>query len=263
MSDIIPSNGLKRKLGLFPVTNIVIANMIGTGIFTTSGLLMSNLNHPLLMIILWFFAGLIAICGALCYGELGAAIPHAGGEYIFLSKLYHPMLGFLSGWVSLIVGFSAPIAAATIGFSEYFTTAVPTILAWGENMGISDPMILKKILSVLIILIFTFIHIRGIELGMIIQNSLTVLKILLIIGLLFLGFWLGTGNFDNIFNSGSFKFDFGGWKSIALSLMWILFAYTGWNSATYIGSEIKKPYKKSTPISYSGYRNSGIIIFTS
>jgi len=243
MSKPSQSNGLKRRLGLFPVTNLVIANMIGTGIFTTSGLLMSNLNHPLLMIILWFIAGLIAICGALCYGELGAAIPKAGGEYIFLSELYHPILGFLSGWVSLIVGFSAPVAAATIGFSEYFTTAVPAVISFGESIGISDPENVKRILSVLVILIFTLIHLKGVELGAIVQNSLTILKILLIIALLFLGFWLGTGSLKNIFNSGSFSFDFGGWKSIALSLMWILFAYTGWNSATYIGSEIKNPTK--------------------
>lgn len=246
MSDSNSTNGLTRKLGLFPVTNIVVANMIGTGIFTTSGLLMAKLDHPLLMIILWFVGGLIAICGALCYGELGAAIPKAGGEYIFLSKLYHPMLGFLSGWVSLIVGFSAPIAAATIGFSEYFTTAVPSLINLGENIGFSNPMIIKKILSVLVIAIFALVHIRGLKFGILIQNSLTILKILLIVGLLLLGFWLGTGNFDNIFNSGSFKIDFGGWKSIALSLMWILFAYTGWNSATYIGSEIKDP-KKNLP----------------
>ena len=243
MADITRSNGLHRKLGLFPVTNIVVANMIGTGIFTTTGLLMANLNHPLLMLILWFVAGLIAMTGALCYGELGSAMPKAGGEYIFLSKLYHPMLGFLSGWVSLIVGFSAPIAAATIAFSEYFTTALPALINWGEAIGISNPMIIKKTLSVIVIITFTLVHIRGLKLGLLVQNSLTVLKILLILGLLFLGFWIGTGNFDNIFNSGSYKFDFGGWKSIALSLMWIMFAYTGWNSATYIGSEIKDPSK--------------------
>ncbi|MCP5104562.1 MAG: amino acid permease, partial [bacterium] len=111
-------NGLKRKLGLFPVTNIVVANMVGAGIFTTSGLLMGDLLDPVIMIALWIVGGVIALCGALSYGELGAAIPRAGGEYIFLSKLYHPSLGFLSGWVSLFAGFSAPIAASAIGFSE-------------------------------------------------------------------------------------------------------------------------------------------------
>ena len=116
-------DNLKRKLGLFPATNIVVANMIGAGIFTTSGLLMAGLNNPVLMLALWVVGGIIALCGALSYGELGAAMPGAGGEYLFLSRLYHPIFGFLSGWVSFIVGFSAPIAASAMGFSEYFCRA--------------------------------------------------------------------------------------------------------------------------------------------
>ena len=109
--DKMQENGLERKLGLFPVTNIVVANMIGAGIFTTSGLLMTDLRDPLIMLSLWIAGGIIALCGAFCYGELGAAFPHAGGEYIFLSRLFNPLFGFLSGWVSFFVGFSAPIAA--------------------------------------------------------------------------------------------------------------------------------------------------------
>lgn len=125
MENRQPDSGLERKLGLFPVTNIVIANMVGAGIFTTSGLLMSDLKDPRLMLGLWAVGGVIALCGALSYGELGAAIPKAGGEYAFLSKLYHPLFGFLSGWVSFFAGFSAPIAASAIGFSEYLTRAFP------------------------------------------------------------------------------------------------------------------------------------------
>ena len=89
-------DNLQRKLGLFPATNIVVANMVGAGIFTTSGLLMAGLNNPLLMLGLWVAGGIIALCGALSYGELGAAMPGAGGEYLFLSRLYHPVFGFLS-----------------------------------------------------------------------------------------------------------------------------------------------------------------------
>jgi APA family basic amino acid/polyamine antiporter len=116
---------LERKLGLFPLTNIVIANMVGAGSFTTSGLPMADLGNPLLMLVLRLVGGIIALCGALAYGQLGTAMPHAGGEYVFLSELYHPLLGFLSGWTSFIVGFSAPIAASAIGFSEYFARAYP------------------------------------------------------------------------------------------------------------------------------------------
>jgi basic amino acid/polyamine antiporter, APA family len=232
---------LERRLGLFPATNIVVANMIGAGIFTTSGLLMSGLNNPVLMIILWTAGGIIALCGALSYGELGAAMPGAGGEYLFLSKLYSPIFGFLSGWVSFIVGFSAPIAASALGFSEYFTRAVPGLAVWLQNNGIMGPVLTKKVLAVSVILIFTFIHYRGIKYGARIQNALTLLKILLIVILLTAGFSSGKGDFSNFTAGGKILSGLAGWKTIGLSLMWIMFAYSGWNASTYLGAEIKNP----------------------
>ena len=232
---------LERKLGLFPATNIVVANMIGAGIFTTSGLLMSGLNDPVLMLILWAVGGIIALCGALSYGELGAAMPGAGGEYLFLSKLYHPIFGFLSGWVSFIVGFSAPIAASALGFSEYFTRAVPDFSIWIQNNGLMGPELTKKVLAVSVILIFTFIHYRGIKYGARIQNALTLLKILLIVILLTAGFSSGKGDLSNFADGGTLQSGLAGWKTIGLSLMWIMFAYSGWNASTYLGAEIKNP----------------------
>lgn len=241
MKDDGNGNGLKRKLGLFPVTNIVVANMVGAGIFTTSGLLMRDLHNPLLMIALWVVGGIVALCGALCYGELGAAIPRAGGEYIFLSKLYHPSVGFLSGWVSLFAGFSAPIAASAIGFSEYLTRAFPGLLSVGIFEGSVEAVILKKLYAVLVIVVFLFIHGRGIEFGSKVQDYLTVLKVGLIVGLVVFGFSIGEGSMSHFTQAGGFSFDFGGWKTLGLSLMWIMFAYSGWNAAAYIGSEVRDP----------------------
>lgn len=258
MTDTNSKNKLERRLGLFPTTNIVVANMIGAGIFTMSGLLMSDLNHPLLMILLWMIGGVIALCGALCYGELGAAMPHAGGEYIFLSKLYHPLLGFLTGWVSFIVGFSAPIAASAIGFSEYFFRPFPQLLEWGNMVGISNPLIIKKMFSILVIILFTSIHLRGNTFGSKVQNGLTILKIGLIAGLILIGFSSGKGDIGRLFKGAPFAFDFGGWKTIGLSLMWIMFAYSGWNASTYIGSEIKNP-TRNVPLSLLW--GTGIVLF--
>lgn len=231
---------LKRTLGLFPLTNIVVANMIGAGIFTTSGLLMSNLGNPILLLLLWLAGGLISLCGALCYGELGAAIPRAGGEYVYLSRLFHPLVGFLSGWVSFIVGFSAPIAASAMGFSEYVFRAFPHFLAFG---GAIDAALSKKILSIIAVTLFTLIHIRGIKFGSIIQNYLTLLKVTLIAGLILVGFLFGSGTLHHFSEGNPFTFDFGGWKTIGLSLTWIMFAYSGWNASAYIGSEISDPTK--------------------
>lgn len=211
--------------------------MIGAGIFTTSGLLMRDLGNPFLMLALWVIGGIIALCGALAYGQLGAAIPQAGGEYAFLSQLYHPLLGFLSGWTSLVVGFSAPIAASAIGISEYFIRAYPQLFLQG------DPAILKKLLSICVILLFTGIHMRGIELGAQIQNVLTVAKVMLIACLILGGLLLGSGSVQNFAQGSTLSFSFGEWKTLGLSLMWIMFAYSGWNASTYIGSEIRNPAK--------------------
>jgi len=248
MPDKPPENALERKLGLFPVTNIVIANMIGAGIFITSGLLMEDLGNPLLLILLWVVGGIIALCGALCYSELGAAIPRAGGEYIFLSRLFNPLFGFLSGWVSFFVGFSAPVAASAIGFTEYLTRAFPQLLSLGIFDVTFEAAVLKKFYSILVIVAFTLVHLRGTIFGTRVQNLLTLLKVGLIVGLILIGFSFGKGSFDHFSQGKEFSFDFGGWKVMGLSLMWIMFAYSGWNASAYIGSEIKNP-KKNLPLS--------------
>jgi len=214
--------------------------MIGAGIFTTSGLLMTDLQSPLLMMGLWLLGGLIALCGALSYGELGAAMPRAGGEYLFLSRLYHPSIGFLSGWVSFFVGFSAPIAASAIGFSDYLGRAFPGLLQPGILPPSIEALVIKKGISLLVILGFTLIHIRGIVFGSRVQNLLTILKVLLMTAIIGIGFAWGRGGFSHL-SAGHYTS--GGspdLKTMGLSLMWIMFAYSGWNAAAYIGSEIKE-----------------------
>jgi APA family basic amino acid/polyamine antiporter len=237
--DESESIGLSRSLGFFSLTNIVIANMVGAGIFTTSGLLIACLKDPLIMLALWFIGGAIALCGALAYGRLGVTFPQAGGEYVFLSELYHPIFGFLSGWTSFVVGFSAPIAASAIGCSEYLDRAFPAMFEWtifGKGSEIPG-----KIFAVLVIVLFTFIHMRGIKTGVRIQNGLTVLKVVLVVTLIIGGLFLGGGNVKHFFQHQPFQFGYSGWKTIGLSLMWIMFAYSGWNASTYVGSEVRNP----------------------
>jgi len=236
-----PANGLERKLGLFPLTNIVIANMIGGGIFLTSGFLMADLHNPVVMLALWLVGGLVALCGALSYGELGAAFPQAGGEYAFLSRLYHPVFGFLSGWVSFFVGFSAPIAFAARGFSRYLTQASPGLLHPGIIRSGAEAQIMEKAYAILLIAVFTFLHTRGLKAGARVQNVLTGLKILLIVGLVAAGFAFGKGSLAHLTAAAPFRFDFGGIKTMGLALMWIMFSYSGWNASAYVGSEVRDP----------------------
>jgi len=154
---------------------------------------------------------------------------------VYLGELYHPLLGFLTGWISFFAGFSAPLAAISLACGEYVAGALPGVPALGSSL------ILKKVLAILIIASLAAVHLRGIELGARVQNALTVGKVLLILGLLALGFTLGEGSFGHFLGGASPAVGGGGWNVAGLSLMWIMFAYSGWNASAYIGSEIKDP----------------------
>ncbi len=134
----------ERQLGLLTATALVIANMVGTGVFTTSGFLLADLKSPWAVLAVWLAGGILAILGALSYGALARRIPESGGEYLFLSRTLHPSAGYLAGWVSLLVGFSAPLAAAAFAFGEY---AKP----W---LGNTPP----KLASSLLLVLFAAIH---------------------------------------------------------------------------------------------------------
>ncbi len=109
------SESPKNKLNLFSATNLVIANIIGAGIFTISGYTLGSVPSVFGLLLIWFIGGILALCGALVYGELCSIMPKSGGEYYYLSRIYHPILGFLSGFISLFAGFAAPVAAASVG----------------------------------------------------------------------------------------------------------------------------------------------------
>ena len=209
--DTATDANLGQRVGLFAASNIVIANMVGAGIFTTSGLLMTGLANPWLLMALWLLGGVIALCGALSYAELGAAMPQAGGEYIFLSRLYHPLFGFLSGWVSFVAGFSAPIAASAIGFSEYLFRAFPNLAHPGNQQPVADDYV-KKLLAIGVIILFTLVHLRGLKFGTHIQNYLTLLKVLLIAVLVIAGLSLGKGDWIHFSQGAPVDFNFGSIK---------------------------------------------------
>jgi basic amino acid/polyamine antiporter, APA family len=239
---------LKRGLGPGSATILVIANMIGTGIFTTSGFIMEALQDPLAMLICWIIGGVFALSGALCYGELGAMFPRAGGEYVFLRESLGKWMAFLSGWISLIVGFSAPIAAASIAFAGYFFRSVPNAFAQRPDIPFFDAGVISfspvTILAVGVILIFSLIHSYSLHFGSRVQNVLTIFKIVLILAFIVAGMTFGTGSFENFGTGFDPGLIFSG--SFAFSLIFISFAYSGWNAAAYLGGEIKDP-ERSIP----------------
>src|SRR4029077_10834789 len=116
-----------KKISVITATNLVIANMIGTGVFTSLGFQVAAINSDFALIGLWVVGGVAALCGALCYAELATALPRSGGEYNYLSRIYHPALGFLAGWISAVVGFPAPIALAALAFGKYVQVFTPGV----------------------------------------------------------------------------------------------------------------------------------------
>jgi basic amino acid/polyamine antiporter, APA family len=216
----------RRTIGLVTACGIVVANIIGTGVFTSLGFQLADIQSGFALLMLWVVGGIAALCGALCYGELSAALPRSGGEYHFLSTIYHPALGFMAGFVSATVGFAAPIAITAMAFGKYFQGV----------FGSGSPVLL----SFAIVWLVAVFHFGKLQVGSAFQNLWTLLKLLLIAALIVAGLFVipkqpinflpAAGDTMSIF-SGSF----------AVALFFVMYSYSGWNAASYIIGEIKKP----------------------
>lgn len=217
----------KRQLGLVSATALVVANMIGTGVFTTSGFLLGDLKSPWTVLAVWLVGGLIAMLGALNYGALARRIPESGGEYMFLSRTLHPLAGSIAGWVSLVVGFSAPLAAAAFAFGAYLKPWLP---GWPLPAA-----------GTLLVLVFTALHAAHVQRGAWVQNVAVILKVVLIGLFVVFGFTrLGLQEATGVPASPLSDF--------AISLVWVSFSYSGWNAAIYIGGEVRDP-ERNLPLS--------------
>ncbi len=213
-------------IGVYTATAIVIANMIGAGIFTSLGFQLESVTNTWSLLILWSLGALMAICGALSYAELGTFWPRSGGEYHFLSKAFHPVPGYLSGWVSLTVGFSAPVALSGMAIGEYVA----------PYMGIPG-----WLLTVLVILFISMMHSVSLRRSSLLQNTTTLLKLLLIGVLLYFGLSSTTV-------ASALSWD-SGWQeeillpAFAVSFVFVSFSYSGWNAAAYLVEEIRDARK--------------------
>lgn len=241
---------LTRQIGLYSAMILVIANMVGSGVFTTAGFILAELGSPSMILLCWLCGGIFALTGALCYGELGAMLPKSGGEYAYLSRAFGPLPAFLSGWISLIVGFSAPIAAAAIAFATYLLGGSRT--TWFEisvaetNIFTLSPVTLLGCITVIAI---SLIHCHSVRLGKRTQNLLTAFKILFMAGFIFVGLIWGNGSFEHLGQT----LDFAGWNpsGFAVALIFVSFAYSGWNAAVYLGSEVTNP-GRNLPLALAG-----------
>src|SRR5438270_1086935 len=217
-----------RRVGFVTACSIVIANVIGTGIFTSLGFQLNDIQSGFALLMLWVVGGIAAVCGALCYGELSAALPRSGGEYHFLSQIYHPALGFMAGFVSATVGFAAPIALAAIAFGKY----LQGVLGFGSPVLLSFSWVWSV----------TAFHLGNLQVGSAFQNLSTLVKLLLIAALIGAGLFMQSKQPISFFPaSGDAITIFG--APFALALVYVMYSYSGWNAAAYITGEIKQPEK--------------------
>ena len=215
-----------RGISLLTATGIVVSNMVGTGIFTTLGFQVGPLPSGFAILLLWLLGGLCAFCGAVAYGELAAALPRSGGEYHFLSHAYHPAVGFLAGWLSATVGFAAPVALAAMAFGQYFAGVFPELSALALSVGV--------------VVLVTAVHLRGVGLGAVFQNVATILKVTLILVFIIAGIWSPSQS-EVTFAPQAGDLDLVLSAPFAVSLVFVMYAYSGWNAATYIIGDIRDP----------------------
>lgn len=216
------------KIGFYTAISLVIANMIGTGVFTSLGFQLFSIHSVFTILVLWLLGGIISFCGALVYGELGVAIPRSGGEYVYLSKLMHPSIGFLSGWVSSTVGFAAPVALASMALGTYVHKIIPQI-----NITVC---------ALTVVAIITFIHSTNLKIGSGFQKILTLLKVVVIICFTLAGL-IHTPAHEIVIapqpTSLNEIFSAGFW----VSLIYVSYAYSGWNAASYLAGDMENPQK--------------------
>jgi len=216
---------LKKKIGISTAAAIVIANMIGTGVFTSVGFQLNSVQNTWTILILWVIGGLLGLFGAFAYAELGTHFKESGGDYIYLTRVFHPLLGYLSAWAGLTVGFSAPVALAAMAFTKYLAP-----------FGLQDNIWL----AIAVIIIIGLMHSFTIRHSSRFQNATTIIKVLFIVCLIIFGFTL-PGNVNNAINFTD------SWKNeifipgFAVSMVYVSFAYIGWNAAAYVADEIDYP----------------------
>jgi APA family basic amino acid/polyamine antiporter len=252
MTDSAPGGASARTVSWVTATAIVIADMVGVGVFTSLGFQVSDVSSGFSLLLLWVVGGIVAICGAFCYAELAAMFPRSSGEYNFLRRIYHPAFGFVAGWLSATVGFAAPIALAAMAFGVYFTSVVPNLPP--RLLGL--PINWQLLLGVVMTWLAALVHLGGVRFGGAYHNAWTALKLLFIAVFIVAGFTFG--NLQAIsFAPGAADLATVVSAPFAISLVFVMYSYSGWNAATYIVGELREPTRNVPRALFLG---TGIVI---
>ena len=224
LPDRLPGDGAMVSVRV--ATAIVVADMIGVGVFTSLGFQVKDIPSGFSILLLWTVGGLVALCGVFSYSELGAMFPRSSGEYNFLTRAYHPAFGFLAGWVSATVGFAAPVALAAMAFGEYGKSVLPGVSPLALAMGV--------------VWLVSIVQLCGLRHSSTFQLIATILKVVLIVAFLIAGFVIGTPQPVSFAPSAG---DLAHVTSapFAIGLVFVMYSFSGWNAATYIIGEMKLP----------------------
>jgi len=247
------STGFVKGLGLLDSTTLVMGSMIGSGIFIVSADIARQVNSPGLLILTWVVAAALTIIAALSYGELAAAMPHAGGQYIYLRESFGPLYGFLYGWTLFLVIQTGTIAAVAVAFAKYSGVFVPWISAQNYLIGSGTYGITtQRLLAIVVTVLLTFVNRRGIRTGAMVQNVFTFAKTAALLGLVGLGFLVGRNakaveaNFTDFWrNSGDFLTVV---RLVGVAMVGSLFSSDAWNNVTFTAGEVRNP-RRNLPLS--------------
>jgi basic amino acid/polyamine antiporter, APA family len=221
-----------RTMSLYTATCLVVANMVGTGVFTSVGFQIGAGLTPFVIMILWLVGGVCAFCGGVAYAELAAALPRSGGEYHLLSRIFHPAVGFLAGWAAITAGFSAPVALAAIAFGHYVNAVWP-----GIGVGYA---------ASIAVLVVTLIMIASVQARTFFQDTATSLKVVLLTVFIALGWSVAPSGSSLAPQPGDAAQMIS--PAFAASLAWVMYSYAGWNASVYVAGEVRNP-EKNVPLS--------------
>lgn len=240
------ASGLLRQLGVGTAAALVVSNMIGTGIFVASSFLAGQLGDVKLLLAVWAVGALCALTGAFCYSELGVNFPSSGGEYVYLTNAYGPSWGFMTGWISFVAGFSAPIAATALAFAGYLAYFIPAVKPDNALFVLPvGPLTVKlglaQLVACALIALLTLLNLFGVQRAARFQNVFTTLKVVVILAFIGLGFAFGSGSWEHFSQPAVRTSSTPLMQQFAISLFWVYGSYSGWNAATYIAEELRRP----------------------
>jgi APA family basic amino acid/polyamine antiporter len=243
-----PQPALRRALGLWGAVSIVVGTVIGSGIFLVPTRMIGLVGSVQTLFVVWIVAGVLSLFGALTYAELAAAMPEAGGEYVYLTEAYGPFWGFVYGWTQMWVAKSGSIATLAAGFYTYLTVFYPALgkplVVLPYHIGPEGSLLevhYGQLVAIVLILVLAGINYLGVEAGGALQVAVTVLKMLLIGGIIVIGLFSGKGDFSHL--AQSIPAGTPGVAGFLLAMVSALWAYDGWNNVSMVASEIKEPHR--------------------